>query len=77
MVILASIFNIGIEDFYFYLRYAWADVMPLGKLAVNYSGSLTKKGLPSLLHKLIAALRTQVNYHSSYNGVYILVVLLV
>ena len=41
-------------------RYAWADVMPLGKLAVNLSGPTTK-GLAALLHQLIAGLSTQVS----------------
>ena len=35
--------------------------MPLGKLAVNLSGPATK-GLATLLHQLIAALSTQVQF---------------
>ncbi|KAK7110193.1 mini-chromosome maintenance complex-binding protein-like [Littorina saxatilis] len=38
--------------------YSWADVMPLGKLAVNLSGPVTQ-GMAPLLQQLIAGLSTQ------------------
>lgn len=39
--------------------YARADVMPLGKLALNLSGPLAAAGLAPVLHQLIALLTTQ------------------
>ena len=58
-----------LEDFYFtlilfILRYARADVMPLGKLSLNLTGPAVK-GFAPFLHQLITALSTQVG---SVNG---------
>lgn len=43
-----------------HFRYARADVMPLGKLSLNLSGSLAKAGLAAGLNRLITSLKTQV-----------------
>nr|KAG5709376.1 hypothetical protein BaRGS_029225 [Batillaria attramentaria] len=45
--------------------YARADVMPLGKLALNLSGPLAAAGLAPLVHQLIASLTTEKENPSS------------